>query len=88
MAFMWRLSPPIRRSYVDSALRLTTKQAPFVVVSHGTQEDPIFNYGNAAGGQGRAPSHHQFCVSSWPRLCPARFPALTAARSAPRCPQR
>ena len=30
---------------VDEAQRLF--DAPFVVVSHGTQDDPVLNYGNA-----------------------------------------
>jgi hypothetical protein len=48
-SFAWLLGReliPRTGSAAEQAERLF--QAPFVVVSHGTQADPILNYGNAA----------------------------------------
>lgn len=41
----WTKTPLITSSVEEHARSLF--EAPFVVVSHGTESDPIFNYGNA-----------------------------------------
>lgn len=42
----WTGQPLLQVSGTPEFLAQTMFKAPFVVVSHGTQPDPIFNYGN------------------------------------------
>lgn len=57
------------------ALAQALFEAPFVVVSHGTEADPVLNYGNAAA--------LALWEMSWEELCstPSRFTAELPERS-------
>ena len=46
----WLAQDLIAPTDVDQLLARRLFQAPFVVVSHGTQADPILNYGNQTPG--------------------------------------